>query len=99
MVGGEGEDSAFGATAYGAGYVGVGGEQGSSGEDEGSDFGGCFVEGVDVVFEFGDVLGGEAPGGWLLSFGYCGGEVSSEVEEHVLDCEEVSVLLVGAVGV
>ncbi len=81
------EYSSFGSAADGSGDVSFCGEHGSSGEDECFDFRGLLVKVVYPVFECCDVVLCKAPCRWGFVLFDFGGEVSSEVEEHILDLE------------
>lgn len=96
---GEGEDVAFGASADCAGDVGVGGSDRTAGEYELAELRDHRVEEVDLVFEVAERGGGDGGfrGGGLVVGGVVivgvlvaggGGEVGSDVEEGVVDCQE-----------
>lgn len=87
---GEPEDVPFGSAANCAREVCESGGFGATGEDESVNFRSSFVEGVDPLFDGVEVDRGESGDTRLgVGLGLCG-EVSSEVEHHVLDVQELS---------
>lgn len=78
------ENHSFGAAANGATEVCKGAYLGASGQYEAVNFGCLRVEGVDLLFEFGDLLLAETAQLSRFLFGRIGGKVSADVEEGVL---------------
>lgn len=88
----------FGAAAYRAGHMGLGGGDGAAGQDECVRLGDLGVEGVYAFLEVFDVFGGE-PGGFGPGVrGRLGGQVCADVEEFVLYVPQLGLHGCGGVG-